>query len=70
MTFLIFNGAGKAQGRNRSVKKEEKQVVEPVILDPANPVIPISTEETSTIESANTAIEGNTYDHYQPDQRW
>ena len=70
MTFLIFNGAGKAQGRNRSVKKEEKQVVEPVILDPANPVIPISTEETSTIEPANrdTAIEGNTYD--QSDQRW
>ena len=63
MIFLISNGAGKAQGRNRSVKKEEKQVVEPVILDPANPVIPISTEETSTIDSANrdTAIEGNTY---------
>ena len=69
MTFLIFNGAGKAQGRNKSVKKEEKRVVEPVILDPANPVIQISTEETSTIESANRdiAIEGNTY--HQSDQK-
>lgn len=52
---------GKTQGRNRSVKKEGKQVVEPVILDPANPILPITTEETSTSEATigDTTIEGS-----------